>query len=312
MITKISIKNFQKHEHLEFEVHPNITAIVGQTGSGKTAVMRAINWVVFNKPSGDAFRKWGSSSTEVTLHTEEGSVTRFRDNSKNGYVLRVGGEEQVFTGMGLGVVPEAVQRFLGLDPLNFQHQMDLPFLVCESGGEIARQLNAIVDLGAIDVVLQQLGRVRSQASSRLTTAKANLQSIMTSLADMGWIEKAEAELVQLQAIESRLYENHEKQKTLVNLLNRLDALADRTEATQTRMHNAQRKMDAYEGLLSLESRAREAKQKAFTLASHLAKLTAIDTRIAKAAAAKDHIIETFNRIKPDACPICGGTIGDLE
>jgi exonuclease SbcC len=312
MITKISIKNFQKHEHLEFEVHPNITAIVGQTGAGKTAVMRAINWVVFNEPSGDAFRKWGSPRTEVTLHTEEGSVTRFRDNTKNGYILRVAGQEQLFSGMGMGVVPEPVRAFLGLEQLNFQHQMDLPFLVCESGGQIARQLNEIVDLGSIDVVLQQLNRIKSQASTKLTAAQGQMGLIVQELSKMDWIERADKDLLALQALEKTMVVNDEAQGTLINILNRLDLMQERAETCASRRQRLQQKHDAFEGLLSMERAAKEAKQAALALATILAKIINVEEKIAKAAAARDTFVETFNRIKPDACPICGGVIGDLK
>ena len=312
MITKISIKNFQKHESLQFEVHPNITAIVGQTNAGKTAIMRAINWVVFNKPSGEAFRRWGSASTEVTIFTEEGSVTRFRDNSKNGYVLRVGEQEQVFTGLGLGVVPEAVQAFLGLEPLNFQHQMDPPFLICESGGEIARQLNAIANLGLIDTVLQDLGRLKTQASSKLREAKGALQTILTTLGRMDWIEKAEVELEELEALENKVTVNRKQQDALVTALNRMDevqAKADRAKAAISPLEN---KMKAFESLLSLERNSEEAGARAFALSGLLQKLTLADRKVAASAKEKERIVSEFNRIKPDACPICGGTIGDLS
>jgi len=57
MIKYLQIQNFQSHKDSLLEFDPGVNVIVGSSDSGKTAVIRALRWLVWNRPSGDAFRR---------------------------------------------------------------------------------------------------------------------------------------------------------------------------------------------------------------------------------------------------------------
>jgi len=60
VVEKITIKNFQSHEETELQFSSGVNVIVGSSDSGKSAILRALKWVVQNKPSGTAFFTEGS------------------------------------------------------------------------------------------------------------------------------------------------------------------------------------------------------------------------------------------------------------
>ena len=60
MIQSLQINNFQSHKYSVMELHKGVNVIIGPSDSGKTTILRALRWLVWNRPSGDAFRSdWG-------------------------------------------------------------------------------------------------------------------------------------------------------------------------------------------------------------------------------------------------------------
>jgi DNA repair ATPase RecN len=155
MIKSLSIQNFQSHEKTELEFHSGVNTIIGSSDCGKTAIIRALRWLVWNRPSGDAIRsRWGGS-TDVRVETEEGDVTRTKDKVDLYTLDRRGSELLKFKAFGTSV-PEEVSRFLNISEINLQSQLDAPFLVSSTAGEVAAHFNKIVRLDIIDRGLQNI------------------------------------------------------------------------------------------------------------------------------------------------------------
>jgi DNA repair protein SbcC/Rad50 len=142
MLKTITIKNFQAHHKLVLSLSPTITTIVGPSDAGKSATIRALQWLVFNRPGGTAFINWGkpSQTAEVVVQTEENSISRSRGPNINTYTK--GAKE--FNAIGTDV-PPVIKEALGLAEINFQAQHDSPFWFAETAGEVSRQLNTIID-----------------------------------------------------------------------------------------------------------------------------------------------------------------------
>jgi len=49
MLKKISIQNFQSHKKTELDLVDGINVIYGLSQSGKSAILRALNWIIFNR-----------------------------------------------------------------------------------------------------------------------------------------------------------------------------------------------------------------------------------------------------------------------
>jgi len=153
MIKSIQLNNFQCHKNLSLSFDAGITAITGDSDRGKSAVIRAFQWVAFNRPAADTLMTYGTKEMSVTITTDAHTVTRFKTASKNGYDLD--GKEYLAIGRD---VPSDVQAALGLTEISFQSQFDSPFMLSDSSGEVGRQLNELVDLTIIDRTTSNINR----------------------------------------------------------------------------------------------------------------------------------------------------------
>lgn len=211
MLERLRLENFQCHTKTTVELSP-ITVIIGQSDVGKSAVLRAIRWAATNKPLGDAFVKHGEKLAVVRLKVDGQTITRAK-GSENLYKL--GDKEfRAFKDSP----PADVLSLLNLCEDNFQSQMDPPFWFTLTAGEVARQLNRIVDLGIIDESLSFIGaKARSAVAAvdvvaeRIVAIKEEKQSLskvpsmVRDFAELETLEKTAAGIVDDRL---RLYELH--------------------------------------------------------------------------------------------------------
>ena len=160
MLEKLLIRNFQCHEKITVDFDPAVTTVVGPSDRGKSAVLRAIRWLAFNRPAGDAFIKHGAGRVSVRLRAGGRDILRERAAGSNLY--KIDGKE--FQAFGSDVPPEIVNA-LNLDAVNFQRQLDPVFWFSKSPGEVSRELNAIIDLGLIDRTLSNLASASRRAKA---------------------------------------------------------------------------------------------------------------------------------------------------
>jgi energy-coupling factor transporter ATP-binding protein EcfA2 len=163
MIEKLKLTNFQAHRKLEIEFDPKITTIMGRTDSGKSSIIRALLWIIQNKPVGHAFVRRGKKKTTVRLVVDGKELVRQKGSDIN--IYKWCGEQYKSFGNG---VPDDIALFLNLSNLNFQRQHDAPFWFSETAGQVSRNLNEIVDLDVID-------RSLSKSASHLRTTVATLR-----------------------------------------------------------------------------------------------------------------------------------------
>lgn len=146
MLTRLILRNFQRHRKLVLTLGP-VTTIIGPSDAGKTACLRALQWLATNKPSGVAFVRHGSNRTSVTLDVD-GQVVKRTRGKLNTYHLE-GRKLQAFG----AAVPQPVADLLKLGPINFQGQHEAAFWFARSPAQISRDLNTIINLEAIDTSL---------------------------------------------------------------------------------------------------------------------------------------------------------------
>lgn len=196
MITKIEIKNFQSHKNTVLEFDKGVNVICGESDNGKSAVIRAIRWVVENYPQGtDKINSnWNEDFKEplsVKLYTEKGYVERIRDKKRNGYNICKNGEKEiVLDAIGKGV-PKEVTDFLNVSDVNFQFQLDPPYLLTKSAGEASKYLNEIVHLDSIDKIMGIADSDKRQLSSEQKIVEADIKKLEEGLKDTEWIDEAD-------------------------------------------------------------------------------------------------------------------------
>ena len=80
MLSCLSIENFQSHEHSFLEFSKGINVITGSSDSGKTAILRALYWIIWNRPQGDSFKSWWGGDTKCSLVIDKKfGITRSKD-----------------------------------------------------------------------------------------------------------------------------------------------------------------------------------------------------------------------------------------
>jgi exonuclease SbcC len=161
MITELDIFNFQSHEETHLIFHPGVNVIIGNSDSGKTAIIRSLRKLVWNKPAGDAMRSTWGGETRIGLETEEGSVIWSKDKVDK-YTLNTSLSRKNTIRKGLEFkafgtsVPEEISRFLNLNEINLQQQLDSPFLLSETSGKVAEHFNKVAKLDKIDLSTQNI------------------------------------------------------------------------------------------------------------------------------------------------------------
>ncbi len=151
-----------------------MNVITGTSDSGKTATLRALSWLINNRPSGDAFKNWNVPLKEpvsVSVELEEIStivdVLLQRRDGKNSYsVFDKNGEETVFSAIRQDV-PSEVVSLLNIAEYNFQSQHQNYFLLQDTPGEVAKKLNDLVGLSIIDKLFSNLASLIKQTSARI-------------------------------------------------------------------------------------------------------------------------------------------------
>lgn len=195
MFTKIEIKNFQSHKDTMIDFDKGINSICGESDNGKTAIIRAIRWVIENRPLGtDKLNSfWNKDFKEemsVKLYTENGWVQRIRTKDRNGYTICTDGTPVELSAVGTDV-PQEVKDFLKVNDINFQYQFDSPYLISMSSGEASKYLNNIIHLDSIDSMMSVAEGNKRTISSEQKVVDKDISDLEREIKNTEWVEEAE-------------------------------------------------------------------------------------------------------------------------
>lgn len=216
MINEIEIRNFQSIRHAKLELG-SLTVIVGPSSSGKSAFIRALRTLASNS-RGAAYVTHGQKHAAITAVLDGGlaAVTLERGASTGTYKVHhdeLGDKE--FTKLG-GTVPDLVTSFLRIKPVvdgqsvNFAGQFDRPYLLDDSGAQVARTLGELTNVTVLFESAREANRLRLQASSQLKAATdeltelaAKAQEFRTLPAQIAAVEHAEQVLSTAASVEAQ-------------------------------------------------------------------------------------------------------------
>jgi exonuclease SbcC len=201
MIKRLKITNVQSHKESEFEFHPGVNIIIGDTDSGKSAIIRAIRFVKDNRPTGTSLRSNWGGETSVEIENENGTVCRSKDKIET-YTIRTGRRKLVLKAFGTSV-PAEVVKFLNLNELNIQYQLDSHFLLSKSSGEVASHFNRVANLSKIDTATSNINSWISKIESTITSNNELIKKNEEKLKQFDNIEKLEAEVEVLEELEEK-------------------------------------------------------------------------------------------------------------
>lgn len=228
MIKSVSIQNFQSHAKTELDFHEGVNVIVGTTDGGKTAIIRALRWLIWNRPSGDALRsRWGGA-TNVQLETEEGVITRSKDKIDK-YTLRLKGQEDIeFKAIGTSV-PTEIQRVLNISEINLQNQHDATFLLSDTPGAVATHFNKVARLDRIDTATSAINGWIRGLKSDVSHLETDIATEKAKLPQFENLEKFEIEIEALEQMEGKAVTMRSRYSTLEKDIIRITNLEEEIE-----------------------------------------------------------------------------------
>lgn len=226
MVQNLKIQNFQSHENTEISFDKGVNVIVGSSDSGKSAIIRALRWATTCNPRGDAIRSFWGGDTKVSITTHEGHVIeRIRTNGINRYILRKNNEEElIFDAFGNNV-PKEIEEILNIEEaINFQHQIDPPFLISETAGSTASHFNRMANLEKIDLGLRNTKSMQNAVNSRIDLKIDERTKLREELKGFKYLNQAEKDLISLEEIKDIVGVKIEDKETLEELTTELNEL----------------------------------------------------------------------------------------
>ena len=190
MIKSLKISNFQSHANSELVFTPGVNVIVGASDSGKTAIIRALRWLIWNRPNGEAFRSTWGGDTRVEIQVDDNIIVRGKTKDiPNLYSVNTKVLQAFKTD-----VPEQVQKYLNVDETNLQQQLDAPFLISSSPGEVASYFNRIAHLDQIDTGLKSIQADIRKVTGEIQSDKDRVEELKENARAYAYLEWAEIEL----------------------------------------------------------------------------------------------------------------------
>lgn len=201
MIRRLRLSNFQAHSASQLDFAPGVNVVTGPSDQGKSSVIRALVWALFNKPGGDGHCKDGTDTTAVHVVMDNCTIIRRRDKKGNTYKLSMNGVTTEFAALRSDV-PHDIADAVNILPFQIQQQHENHFLLQESPGAVATQLNRLVGL-ELDTIFQRAGRMISSAKAAETAATAQAEELERDLAAYSSLDTIEALVEELEATETR-------------------------------------------------------------------------------------------------------------
>lgn len=261
-IESISISNFQSHKRTEIIPAPagQLTVIVGPSDSGKTAIIRALKWLLYNRPQGDEFIRVGASMVKVSLEAGNDKVIRQRSAAVNRYYIYHGPEPcdrppTTLEGFGSDV-PLEVQEITGVRQttigdtslaLNLAEQLDGPFLGSKSISDPvrARVLGKLAGTEEVDHANKQLGTDLYRRNQEKKAAEAEVTRLTEQMEQFQNLPRLQELTEQLGWMVDAAREGIEKTQ-------RLKAIYGDLLARQSQADRWQRELDRLVGIAKAE------------------------------------------------------------
>lgn len=227
MIKHLRIQNFRSHKNTNLEFVKGVNCIVGFPDSGKTNIIRAINWALTNRPLGFRFHSnFAKDPTAVDIDFEEGNqISLVKSKSESGYVCN----EKEFRAIGSDV-PDEVSRISNITELNLQTQMDKPFLICESPGEVAKVFNRVSKLEKPDLVIASLTTDINSKNKQAKMLSVEQLELQKQLEKFDTLPQMKNDLAEIEKIETN-------RQSVKNEIENLSLMIENIEFAKKTMDN---------------------------------------------------------------------------
>lgn len=298
-LLKVNITNFQSHKESELEFTDGVNVIIGPSDAGKSAIFRAIYWVITNRPLGDSFRSYWGGDTRVDLHFDDVIISRLKGDSDNQYIIT---NESPLVLKAFGTdTPEEVVKLLSLDDINIQSQIDPPFLLANTPGEVAQLLNKAASIDDIDKAMSNLKSYYNETKRSKTYLEKQIIDIQEELQQYDNLPELEklVDVFEHMVREAEMY---------IGQYDRLSELVDRIYNVQDELSKF-KDVDNYLSLLKEALTSSEElnyiKGRVKQISDLVTKIKNIEASIIKTEKTIEQLEKEYKELAPETCPLCG-------
>lgn len=222
-INEIFVEGFQSHTNCHFNLGNGLNVITGPSDSGKTAIIRAVRWVAFNEPQGEAFVNESVGHATVAIHLDNGiTISKHRRKGKTSYRIQTnpGDEGSVFE---KSEVPEEVKQLLGITKqtfgdfvtaLNFAFQLEAPFLISETPSSGAKVLGKLAGTEAVDLAVKSVSKDTYAARQERLLAEKEIERLAGNLLEYLDVDDKVQQLKTTESLMEHVEELHKKKESL--------------------------------------------------------------------------------------------------
>ena len=311
MIEQITLTNFQGHQDSIFELNPGINVITGDSDSGKSSVIRALFWLIKNRPMGgaDVYRNRHADPKEPVsvqmLFSDEQPILRYRKGSENGYMVG----EQILKAIRTDV-PTEVSGLLNISDHSIQPQHDSYFLLADSPGDVARQLNNVCGLEIIDLCLAMANRLINQNGQDIKSVERSIQQTEADLVAYISLEDREKAVGRLERKQGHLVDTQNKITRLNALLTTHSGIIESMAAVDDLLE-AETEVD---GLMAKITEQKATQVRITKLQDLFDKRTRLDREVRRTEASLGELESSLNSLLDGlvVCPLCLQSIPHRE
>ena len=197
MIKSLRLLNFQSHKDSSLDFVDGVNIIVGNSDSGKTAIIRALRKLFFNRPLGDAMCSTWGGKTEIELFTDNAHIV-YKKDKENEYVLG----DTHFKAFSTDV-PKEITDVLRIGDVNIQGQLDAPYLLSLSAGDVASHFNKVANLDKIDSSTQKVNSAIRELTADIKYKEAQDVKLTEDLKAFDYLPQFEKEVEELEELEKK-------------------------------------------------------------------------------------------------------------
>lgn len=217
MLKGLKLENFEAHKSTELQFDNGINLIFGPSEVGKSSIIRALNFVINNRPLGNNFINGKDTLCSVSLIQDNNIIIRKKnkDGSINTYCINT---EVILEAFGTSV-PDQVNDLLNFNDLNIQKQTDRPFLLDVSGGEVAKYMNKIINLELIDKYQANIENIKKHYLSNFEQAKKQKLELEGKINEFDWVQEYEDRLLDIKKSWEEIKKEKEKNNFIEKIIN---------------------------------------------------------------------------------------------
>lgn len=276
MFKKLKIKNFQSHENSELEFSSGINIIVPEDGNnpndvGKTSIFRALQLLCTNRPAGGNYfpKNKEKGKTEILVELDNDKeislIKNIKDKEAKSAIYKIGNKK--FEKFGASV-PDQIVSALNISEINFQNQLDPPYLITSTSGEIAKTINKITKIEQSDEWISSLTTEINTTNRDIIKLKQEIKAKKNELKKYSNIDETVALVNRLEKIISKTNKYTDDYDCLLSVNNEvieiedwllsnktnvfaLEKLIDETEEIFVKMESIGKEKDSLQYLLDL-------------------------------------------------------------